>query len=94
MKINELQAEINHLLFLYYTSIGVLQRDAMSEDVNIYDSIGALIDEILACFKRIETYFETSIAPVEYPSDYFQVIEDGKEYVKDGLAFIEKIIDH
>ncbi|KMV66017.1 hypothetical protein M970_061170 [Encephalitozoon cuniculi EcunIII-L] len=90
MKITDLQNEINHLLFLYFTSIGVIQRDAGSSDV--HDKMEELKREIDDCRKRITRLMDSEEADAELCSDYREVIAEGKEFVKDGLSFLDRFL--
>ncbi|AFM98488.1 hypothetical protein KMI_03g05670 [Encephalitozoon hellem] len=90
MKITDLQNEVNHLLFLYFTSIGVIQRDAGLSDV--YDKMEELKREIDDCRKRIIRLVDSEEADVELCSDYREIIAEGKEFVKDGLSFLDKLL--
>jgi hypothetical protein len=92
MKISELQSEVNHLLFLYFTSIGVLQRDANEPDIE--EKMGDLVKEMKACRERIRMYMEEENADAVLCEDYEEVIDEGREYVKDGLEFLDSILRH
>ncbi|ADM11722.1 uncharacterized protein Eint_061150 [Encephalitozoon intestinalis ATCC 50506] len=90
MKITDLQNEVNHLLFLYFTSIGVIQRDAGLGD--IYDKMEELKREIDDCRKRIMRLMDSEEVDVELCNDYKEIITEGKEFVRDGLSFLDKLL--
>ncbi|WUR02639.1 uncharacterized protein VNE69_02161 [Vairimorpha necatrix] len=56
MDVTSLQVEINHLVFLYFTSLGVLQRDSMSE--NIKETMTDLQVELKKCIERINNFLK------------------------------------
>jgi hypothetical protein len=90
MRISELQNEVNHLLFLYFTSVGVIQRDANEPDIR--EKMKDLVGEIRACKERIRMYMEEDEEDAVLCEDYEEVIAEGKEYIKDGLEFLDAAI--
>lgn len=92
MNLAELQNEINHLLFLYFTSIGAIQRDAGSPDIS--KSMDDLVSEIIQCKKRISAQLQGEEHEVQLPEDFDAVVDEGREFVEDGLYFIDEIVKH
>ncbi|KAI4293228.1 hypothetical protein PAPHI01_2502 [Pancytospora philotis] len=86
-----LQNEINHLLFLYFTAVGVIQRDAHL--LAVHKHIDSLVDEIARCKERIDALLETSAAEESLPEDFAETIEQGRSFVEDGRCFIDRIIE-
>lgn len=91
MNLGELQAEINHLLFLYFTSVGSIQRDASNADIG--NSLNELTGEIERCKARINRLLSEEPATRTLPDDFYGIIEEGKAFVDDGLYFINRIVD-
>ncbi|KAI5169814.1 hypothetical protein PAEPH01_1019 [Pancytospora epiphaga] len=91
MDLGKLQVEVNHLLFLYFTSIGSIQRDAGEADIE--NRMGELIEEIKKCKSRIDALLAENVSKEVLPDDFYEVIENGKVFVDDGLYFINKIVD-
>lgn len=92
MDLTSLQCEINHLLFLYYTSIGVLQRDY--DKPGIEKSMGDLLQEISQCKERIDTYFRSGCTIPEIETEYLQTIKEAKEYKDDADSFIDALLEY
>lgn len=90
MDLHALQNEVNRLLFLYFTSIGSIQRDAGLPDVG--KSMGELVAEIARCKERIDMLLEDEGALVSLPGDFDAVIDEAREFMCDGLCFIDKIV--
>lgn len=90
MDLHALQNEINHLLFLYFTSVGSIQRDASLPSVN--KSMNDLVEEIVKCKKRIDRLLDDRGALKSLPDDFEEVVNEGKEFISDGLYFIDKIV--
>ena len=90
MRLQELQNEINHLLFLYYTSIGSIQRDAM--DPGVEQSMEDLATEFIRCKERIDGCLDDGEDLPAMPDDFQRVIEEGKAFMSDGLCFIDEIL--
>lgn len=91
MIITHLQNEINHLVFLYFTSIGVLQRDYNSPDIK--KIMADLQDEINLCFKRIKKYSEMNFKEVGVDCRAIAVLEYAKDYLEEGYEFLDWLID-
>jgi hypothetical protein len=91
MLVTELQNEINHLVFLYFTSIGVLQRDSKHEEVS--QNIRDLQAELRECFKRILTILEDDEKIEMLHKDSEEIIAKSKQYLDEGFAFLDSIID-
>lgn len=91
MDLSELQTEVNHLLFLYFTSVGSIQRDV--SNANIGDSLSGLVEEIKRCKTRINLLLSEEPATTALPDDFYGIIEEGKAFVDDGLHFINQIVD-
>lgn len=91
MRITELQNEANHLLFLYFTSIGVIQRDANSDDIE--DKIHELRREIEECRERMLKYMEENVEKVKLRDDYEDIVAEGKKFVRDGFCFLDRMLD-
>ncbi|KAI5149653.1 hypothetical protein ENBRE01_1035 [Enteropsectra breve] len=92
MRIDDLQMEINHLMFLYYTIIGVIQRD--SSTGTVYSSIEELCDEIVKCKERLDTLLQDNRETQSMPDlGVDKILKDAKEFLKNGTAFIDKIIE-
>lgn len=89
MDVTSLQCEINHLLFLYYTSIGVIQRDYAASTIDT--SIDALVSEIAACRARIESYLNGAAASILPLEGSAETIESAREYFEDAQALIDAI---
>ena len=92
MDLTSLQCEVNHLLFLYYTSIGVLQRDY--NDPTLDQSMDELLKEIVECKRRIDRYFSDGCHVENVSNDLKSVLEAGKIYREDALAFIDDVIGY
>lgn len=90
MRITELQNEANHLLFLYFTSVGVLQRDADCTDIG--SRMSELCREIGECRRRICRHMECGREWVVLCSDYEHAIEEGREFVRDGVCFLDRVL--
>lgn len=90
MRVTEIQNEANHLLFLYFTSIGVIQRDSDAQDID--DKMNELAKEIKACKVRLNDYLNEEAKDVDLCKDYYDVINEGKEFVKDGISFIDRML--
>jgi hypothetical protein len=82
----ELQNEINHLLFLYFTAIGVIQRDCKEEHTKEV-VIPELVKNIKECRARICSMLDNQpkVEP-EIPDN----LEDDTAYLEDWIAFISK----
>ena len=91
MDIHGLQAEINHLLFLYFTSVGSIQRDAGTPENE--RGMRELVREIAECRARIRRILEPEPGAPAALDDYAAVIEQGKAYIADGMAFIDILTD-
>ena len=90
MRITDLQNEANHLLFLYFTSVGVIQRDAGT--AGVHDRMDELRREISECRGRILGLLDGCEADVELCADYRQVAASGREFVCDGTSFLDRVL--
>lgn len=92
MDLSSFQNEVNHLLFLYFTSIGVIQRDAENEDIEI--QMEALLNEILKCKNTLYNFLnDPTIKPMEHNTDKDEILDNAKRFIEDGLCLIDKIIE-
>jgi hypothetical protein len=91
MNINDLQNEINHLLFLYFTSIGVIQRDYDSAEIN--KTMDELIIEIRNCKDRIDLYLDSDVEDKKLPQDFNSRLNAARAFVEDGFSFIDHLIN-
>lgn len=90
MRITDLQNEINHLLFLYFTSIGVIQRDAGT--AGVHDRMEELRREIEECRRRVARLMDAEEADASLCEDYREVAASGREFVLDGMSFLDKLL--
>ena len=91
MKITNLQNEINHLVFLYFTSIGVLQRDCHLETAQ--EIRLNLQKEIQDCLNRVNNILEDDDT-IEYLKDNSEdVLKYSKEYLDEGYDFLDYLLD-
>lgn len=90
MNLSDFQNEVNHLLFLYFTSIGVIQRDSDKESIN--KEMEMLVEEIAHCKNKIDRYLDGEREYLKLPEDYKKQISKAKQYFKDGMEFIDKIM--
>jgi len=90
MRATELQNEVNHLVFMYFTSIGVVQRDAGEDD--IHTKMNDLTDEIRRCRERIGELMHEDMAKEHIRDDYNKIIAEGREFIKDGMCFLDAIV--
>lgn len=79
----DLRNETNHLLYLYFNSIGVMQRDYDHED--ILEQVDTMCREIRSCQKRIHEILESVVCEnvghlVCEPQDS-SVLHDGAEFM-------------
>lgn len=90
MNLEALQNEINMLMYLYFTAIGVIQRDVDSEDIeNIMKS---LVEEIKGCKLSLDRILsETNHPIIQENKNKESIIEEAKIFISDGLFFIDKI---
>lgn len=91
MLVTELQNEINHLVFLYFTSIGVLQRDSKHEEVS--QNIEDLQVELRECFRRILKILNDEEEKETIHKNSEEIIRKSKQYLDEGYAFLDSIID-
>lgn len=89
MNLSSFQNEVNHLLFLYFTAIGVIQRDINNE--HIQAEMDALLAEIKRCKDSLYSYLDGSITDPEPFLDHGDVIEDARAFIDDGLSLIDRI---
>ncbi|KAL6120990.1 hypothetical protein NUSPORA_02176 [Nucleospora cyclopteri] len=90
--LSELQMQINQLLHCYYTAIGVLQRDYLSETIE--ESIQLII-------KEIEKTREIIYSMLEGNEESYQIskkemerkIEESEIFIENGNVFIDEIIE-
>lgn len=90
MRVTELQNEVNHLVFLYFTSVGVIQRDAGSADIS--SKMDEMMREIGECRRRISEYMEDGPLEVELCDDYDDVVLEGREFIRDGFCFLDSML--
>lgn len=90
MIITHLQNEINHLVFLYFTSIGVLQRDFNSPEIQ--KIMSDLQGEMEMCFGRIKKYSEMEIKGVKVDERAEMVLEYARDYLEEGYEFLDWLI--
>lgn len=79
----DLRNETNHLLYLYFNSIGVMQRDYGNED--ILEQVDTMCKEIRSCQKRINDILdsvvcENTVDTMCEPQSNC-VLQDGIEFV-------------
>ncbi|KAM0672116.1 hypothetical protein CWI42_070240 [Ordospora colligata] len=90
MRTTELQNEINHLVFMYFTSIGVIQRDSGQSDICV--KMNDLIGEIRRCREKIRELMCEHTVEEHIRDDYSKIIADGKDFVEDGMCFLDAIM--
>lgn len=89
MNLSSFQNEVNHLIFLYFTAIGVIQRDANKE--NIQAEMDALLAEIVKCRTSLYLYLD-KLDSDQVPSlEHESIIEDARAFIDDGLHLIDKV---
>eukprot|EP00866_Antonospora_locustae_P001586 jgi/Antlo1/1586/738 len=79
----DLRNETNHLLYLYFNSIGIMQRDYGNED--ILEQVDTMCKEIRSCQKRIHEILDRIVCEntentVCEPQDS-RVLQDGIEFM-------------
>jgi hypothetical protein len=87
--LDDLQNEVNKLLFHYYNSIGLIQRDFQNADIDAITN--TLLEEIKASKKRIDEYLAEDLKEIEMIHDYERIIEEGENYVKDATYLIDAL---
>ncbi|EOB14365.1 hypothetical protein NBO_28g0004 [Nosema bombycis CQ1] len=91
MIITHLQSEVNHLIFLYFTTIGVLQRDADSPEI---DKIKEdLLNEVKKCLERTKKYSEMNIKEVKVSDKLEFTLNYAKDYLSEGYEFLDWLIE-
>lgn len=91
MIITHLQSEVNHLIFLYFTTIGVLQRDADSPEI---DKIKEdLHHEVKKCLERTKKYSEMNIKEVKISDKLEFTLNYAKDYLSEGYEFLDWLIE-
>lgn len=88
MNLTSFQNEVNHLIFLYFTAIGVIQRDASKE--NIQEEMDALLAEIRRCRATLYLYLDDTGPDQAPPLEYKVTIEEARAFIDDGLRLIDK----
>jgi len=92
MDLQALQNEINHLVYLYFTTIGVIQRDVDKDDIG--STMESLFDEIKSCRANLDRLLEcTAFQPKEENKDKEKIIREAKDFIEDGLYFIDRITE-
>ncbi|KAM0680979.1 hypothetical protein GINT2_000761 [Glugoides intestinalis] len=91
MNLHEFQKEINNLLLLYYTSIGVIQRDCDNEDIK--DTMKILSEDIKQCRKRLKAFLDENEDNVKILENYEDIVMRCKNFIEDGNYIIDKIIE-
>lgn len=89
MSLDELQKEINNLLYLYFNGIGVLQRDF--SDINIDNTIDLLIQDLKICKSKIDSYLKDTPKEEIIMEKRDEIIRDGEVFVSEGLFLINRI---
>lgn len=79
----EIRSEINHLLYLYFNSIGVIQRDCAKD--SIHAQIEEMAAEIKTCAKRICGTLDAASCAQKKDAD----APADKQTLGDGLAFVD-----
>ena len=83
----DLRNETNHLLYLYFNSIGVIQRDYSKED--ILEQVDAMCKDIRSCQRRIYEILD------KINGEYIEQAACETQYncnLQDGLEFVDWII--
>lgn len=87
----DLQKKINHLLYCYFTAVGVIQRDCYDDEV--YNTMDVLIQEIKATRKAIDDHLnETPEERNVNDLDVAKVIEKTEKHLENGRALIDHIL--
>lgn len=92
MDIELLQNEVNRLLHLYFTTIGILQRDALDDQIE--NTITQLLENIMTCKSNIESYLMNKKVKKDLGIyNEKEQVERIKEFIRDGEEFIDKITE-
>lgn len=89
MNLSSFQNEVNHLLFLYFTAIGVIQRDIDKGDIQA--EMDALLAEIKRCRDSLHSYLDDLHADQELCLEHKDIVEEARAFVDDGLCLIDRI---
>lgn len=91
MNLHELQNEINKLLFHYYNTIGLIQRDCINENVD--ELLEALRKDLKDCKTRLDSMLDDGNNEVELLSDLQEIIRESENFIEDGKYIIDKIVN-
>ena len=93
----ELQKKINHLLYCYYTIVGVIQRDFARDDIEATMKI--LCDDLRKAKEEIDqTIFTLQTASSRMPEELVNNIElqkaisDADDHIDGGKELIDHIL--
>lgn len=75
---------------MYYTSIGVIQRDCGNE--NIEETMKTLSEDIKECRKRLKGFLDEKDDDVKVLENSEEIIVKSKNFIDDGNYIIDKII--
>ena len=89
MDLDEFQKEVNNLLFLYYNSIGVIQRDFLKEDIE--STMESLLNDLKVCKAKIDFFLENKVEVKKIDENYEKIIKEGEMFVSDGLFLIDEL---
>lgn len=89
MSLDELQKEINNLLYFYFNSIGVLQRDF--NDPKIESTMDLLLHDLKNCKARIDLLLSLDLKEESILENSNEIIKEGEDFVSDGMYLIDKI---
>lgn len=88
--LDELQVDINNLLFLYFNAVGVIQRDCLESNIN--ETISNIQSDIVACLEKINFYLDNEVSELPLNPNSEQIVKQGKKFVEDGSYFLDKIL--
>lgn len=93
----ELQKKINHLLYCYYTIVGVIQRDFARDDIEATMKI--LCDDLRRAKEEIDqTIYTLQTASSQVPEELVNNIElqktisDADDHIDGGKELIDHIL--
>lgn len=93
----ELQKKINHLLYCYYTIVGVIQRDFARDDIEATMKI--LCDDLWRAKEEIDqTIYTLQTASSQVPEELVNNIElqkaisDADDHIDGGKELIDHIL--
>ena len=80
------------MLSLYHVAMSTIQRDTPSE--SMHDTLSTLRADMDQCVKRIYSLItDRESHPHIETGGSRELIEEAKEYVSDGMCFIDKLVD-